>query len=282
MARYAMSDADYEGYGVYEHYSPVLSGMGQVPDLSALSTPECINGLGHVPAAQKAVAKQALELMVFFPSGNEGVQYGGISGEASLVMGDTGGSWVSDLVAQGYVVMAERTLAPTGSVSIMATALPASVVLFAGCPDPKYLIVDAHPAALAAAQLYKASGAPAVPPEPGEAPAPDPSAACPAGMVGVPPYCISAQSPWPQPPAPAPLPGAPEPVPPLVVPPAVEPTPAEPAAEPQKAALPSWAVPVAIGGGLLVITAAVLYSARRNRAAAPAPAPTTMAANFWR
>jgi hypothetical protein len=91
--------------------------------------------------------------MAFSPAGPEGAQYGGISGEASYVAGSGGDPWVADFVSMGLVVLAEsQPTKPTSSVHIIATAVPTSVRELAGCPYPRYLIVDGHPAALAAAE----------------------------------------------------------------------------------------------------------------------------------
>jgi hypothetical protein len=171
------------------------------------------------------------------------------------MLGSSGGAWVTDLVNRGYVVMVENPANVAGAtVRVLATGQPASVALLSQCDGGSYVIVDAYPAALVAAEAFKASGS-EIPPMGVE---PEPGDPCPPGMVGVQPYCISASSPWPEIPGlpPAPTPGG-------QVPGQTIPGGQTPA--PQKSALPAWVLPTVIGVSVLAVGGAIVVSRRRGR-----------------
>jgi hypothetical protein len=256
MNKYEMSTRDYEGYGVYEQDHLAMGSFGQLPNLSTLQEFEDIGGLAHVPVAAKPSAKAALELMV--PQSTDDDTF-----IASFILGQTGGAWVTDLVAKGNVVMVERASIAGGAgvLTIYATDRGDEVVGLASTPNPPFVIVDGHPAVLAAALAQRnlpgvpvpvpglpvpvpgLPQIPGLPPIPG-VPALIPGAPCPAGMVG---------TVWPDC---KPLPGdIPEP---------------EPEPEEAKVGLPTWVAPLAIAGGAIALVAGIAaYQSkgrmRRNR-----------------
>jgi hypothetical protein len=237
MNKYEMSTKDYEGYGVYERDYLGMGAFGQLPNLSTLQDFEDIGGLAHVPVQAKPGAKAALELMV--PQSSDDDTF-----TASFILGQTGGAWVADLVTKGAVVMVERASIAGGAgvLTIYATDRGDEVVGLASTPNPPFVIVDGHPAVLAAALAQRnlpgvpvpvpglPVPVPGLPPIPG-VPALIPGAPCPAGMVG---------TAWPDC---KPLPGdIPDPGP-------------EP--EDAKVGLPTWVVPLAIAGGAIALVAGI-------------------------
>jgi hypothetical protein len=273
---YMLSDRDFNGYGVYERDRLRSGAFGQLPDLSSLQQFEDVRGLAHVPTAAKLAAKAALEMMVL--SRDPAPELGGVSGQASFILGQLGTPWVTQLVGQGMVVMIERASIASGTPKVLASALPPSVVMFAGTPNPRYVIVDAHPVALAAAEAFKAGTAPPATP-PGQLPQPPvilQQGGCPTGMVEILGQCF-ARPPCPSgtqevfgvcmpmlgqqaPPIP---PIGPVPPPPIAPPPGPPPPTAPPPVEPTTAKLPSWALPAAIGVGAVAI-GAVIFARRRR------------------
>jgi len=267
-----LSQRDFNGYGVYEDDRLGRGVFGQLPDLSTLQQFEDVRGLAHVPFAAKMAAKAALEMMVL--TREPAPELGGVSGQASFILGSLGTPWVTQLVGQGMVVMIERASIASGTPKVLASALPPSVVMFAGTPNPRYVIVDAHPIALAAAEAFKA-GAPPPVVLPGQLPQPPivlQQGACPQGMVEILGQCFA------RPPCPSgtqevfgvcmPMLGqqAPPIVPPIgpPAPPISPPAEKAPPTEPTAAKMPAWALPAAIGVGALAIGAVLLAKRKRS------------------
>lgn len=253
MTHHRLSERDYEGYGVYEYDG--IQGFGQLPDLGSLQQYEVIRGLAHVPASAKPYAKQLLEQMVFTKTNLP--ELGGVTGTAGYVFGTPGSPWVSNLVASGYVVMVERSSVPTGTLRIVASSVPATIVLFAGQANPAYVIVDGDPGALGAAEAYAGHGGPSGPP-PALPPEPPPS------TPGIPPQ--GALHPAPCDPHESEVGGWCYKIPGGVEPPPGAPPPEPGPVPPPPSKLGSWVLPVAIGAVGLGLVAVVV--ARRS---APSP-----------
>lgn len=243
MAHYVMTRSDFEGYGVYA-YDGV--GIGQVPDLGSLSQYERVNGLAHVPKAYEPMAKQLLDQMVFTKT--DLPELGGVTGEASFILGSTGGGWVDGLVHDGYVVMIERATVPTGHIRVVASSVPATVVLLAGQTDPHFVIVDADGQALAAAEAYAR----------GQAPIPGGGTPVPPGVPEPPPGARHAAPCTPEEAERAgwcyPIPGGVEP----------EPTPGP---QPGPTKMAGWVLPAAIGASAIALVA--VFAAKSKPALTP-------------
>lgn len=301
MRHHILSNNDFMGYGVYEHDH--LAGMGQLPDLGALQNYTVVGGLAQIDPSSQALAKQALQTMVFTPVAAP--ELGGESGTASFVLGSFGTPWVDGMVAKGYVVMAERASISTGAIKIVGTDQLASIVMLAKAPPGMWVVVDGHPATLNQARALASGttppGQPA--PQPGT-PGTAPATGCPPGQIKVLDAC------YPTPPCPAgsddifgaciprltgptiptlpptqpqptgPVAGAAHPPPclpgehlqsgwcfppPGGVQPEPGPSPAPPPPDARaKTKLPSWAIPVAVGAGVLGL-GALIYAGTRRR-----------------
>lgn len=273
MKYHQLSRADYEGNN-YEYAG--VSGLGQLPTnpLIALQTgSEEINGLAHVPTAAKPAVKAALEQLVF--SKTVSPEIGGESGTAAYILGQPGSAWVSELVGKGYVVMIDRQTVPSGNIDVLATDQPASVALFAGRPNvvggAEWVVVDADPYALSAAEAVAAGKTPPPPPGGGVVPGlptiPGGTTTCPAGQINVAGQCLST------PPCPAgtqevygvcfpQLTTPPTTTPPTTVPPSQQP-PGEPPTQVAKAGAGKYLL---YGAGALAVVAvgAALFSRKKG------------------
>jgi hypothetical protein len=231
---------DDEGHGVYERVDGqtamrdvMLAGIyepvGQVPELSSLLAPlldtEEKSGLVAVKDTVRPAAVAALETMKFVQVSAQGVDP--IEGNATYVLGEFGGSgWVTGMVNQGYMVMVQLASVNTGSPILAATKAPVTIVQ--RCQRNKGWAMVAGPAQLAIDAMAIAMGQVAP--------------ACPAGTIWNPQSvsCVPAQLPPPN--------GGGE---------QVQPVPAE------EKKTPSWVLPVAIGGGALLIAGLLVIGQRR-------------------
>jgi Sec-independent protein translocase protein TatA len=256
---------DDEGYGIYERIDGntpmrdvMLAGIyepvGQVPELSTLLAPlldvEERSGLVAVKDAVRGTAVAALEMMSFTPSTTGTADP--IEGSASFLVGQMGGSgWVTSMSGSGYMVLVNLESVQTGSPQLAATK--SAVTIVDRCKRGKGWAMLSGPAQLAIDAMNLATL--------------QVTPSCPAGTIwdvdskSCQSFACPPPSAWDAIQGRCVAGGG-----------AVVPTPGgtTPTSEKKMA---SWVLPVALGGGLLVVVGLLVIGQKR------APRPAAMRAN---
>lgn len=228
------ADAGFGGVSFGQSPIPGLpSGFPSIPGLpgglptTGLEQAVFINGLARVPIELQQAAVGAMEMLAFQATSSEP---GRVTGSAAIVAGQSPTGWVSSLVSQGMVVMANRATVAQGggSVAILATSDPTAVAVAAGAPAGAYVIIDGPGTVILQAEAVHKQTQPGTPPGP---------------------------LPTPQPPGPGPLP-TPQPAPPQPAPPA-----------PGASTMSKW-IPIAAVAAVGVIGVAFVMTRKPRRMSA--------------